>query len=286
MDARPESGGQTFWHKAAAIDPRILYTIIFIFTAIVVLNPPGLPVEIGRLAQEHYDYIESMPEGSILWLDAAYSEGASGELNPMLRADMIHAYRNGHRIVLHSMWLVGSRMAAMVLEDVMEFLPDMEYGVDIVHLGWRPGGASVILRSATRDIYETYDGVDHFANPLDDFPLMQEVPRLHPDYIDYAMIYETGSPGGADFLQYVTEPSGLPMGIGLVAVSVPGRMPFLDSGQYQTMIAGSTGCAQYELLIGEPGMALAAQDVLSIGMLYVTLLIIIGNIAWFASRDS
>ncbi len=278
---------QTFWHKMLAIDRRILYSIIFVFVAYIVLFPIGLPVPISAHTENFYSTVEAIPEGGIIWLDCAFQEGSWGELGPMVEATMRHSFNNNIRVVLSAMWELGGRMAAFALDNVLEdpAYEWVEYGEDVINLGFRPGGAAAVLRGATRDVYETYAGVDHDGNPLDDYTLGMEVERLHPDYVDFSVVYESGSPGGQDWLQYVTEPTGLPMGIGIIAMSIPSAAAFVDAGQYEAMIPGGTGAAEYELLLDQPGEALAAQDVLSVGMLYVTLLIILGNIAWVATKD-
>ncbi len=276
---------KSFWHKAADIDNRYMYAVVFIFAAVLVLRPLGLPVPIGSHIQDWYDYVEALPEGSVIWMDTPQSPAAWAEMGPMVRATLIHLFRGDVRVVMGSMRQMGDRLSSGVLEEVLELFPDVEYGVDVVHLGWRPGGSDVMLRAATRDIMQAYDGVDFYGNRLEDLPLMQDVPRLHPDYFVCAVVTTSGTPGAEQFLQYVIEPTGLPMIVGQNAVGVPRAMAFLDAGQFRAIIPGSTGCAQYELLLDEPGMALAAQDVLSVGMLYVTLMIILGNIAWFATRN-
>ena len=277
---------QNFWEKFVAIDRRILYALIFVIVGAVALRPLGLPVIVSADTQEYYDTIEAIPAGGVIWLDAGYGPGSIGELGPMMEATIRHALRNNVRVVMAAMWEEGGRMSATAWNNVAPDFPDKEYGVDIVNLGWRPGGAAAVTRSAVRDVYDTYAGVDHEGNSLDNMPLAMEVQRLHPDFVDFGVVYESGSPGGADWLQYVAEPTGLPMGIGIIAMSIPGAKAYHDAGQYKAMIPGSTGCAEYELLLGAPGAALAAQDVLSMSMLYVTLLIILGNIGWFATRES
>ena len=279
---------QSFWHQMLAIDRRILYTIIFVFVAYIVISPLGLPVPVTAHTQSFYNEIEAIPEGGVLWLDCAFQQGSWGELGPMVEATLRHAFQNDVRVVMSAMWEMGGRMAEFALSNVLEdpaYADMVEYGEDVVNLGFRPGGVAVVLRSATDDVYSTFAGVDHHGDPLDDMPLAMEVERLHPDYVDFSVVYESGSPGGADWLRYVHEPTGLPMGIGIIQMSVPAAASYIDAGQYEAMIPGARGAAEYETLIDEPGMGLAAQDVLSVGMLYVTLLIILGNIAWVATRE-
>ncbi len=279
---------QTFWQKMMAIDRRIIYAILFVFVAIVMLNPIGLPIEISRDTEIYYNVVEELAEtGEVLWLDAAFGPGSWGELGPMIEATLRHAFDRGVPVIGMAMWEQGGRMFATALNNVLEDpqYDHIEYGEDVVNLGFRPGGAGVVLRSATDDVYETFRGVDHDGNPLDDMPLAMQTERLHPDYVGHAVVYESGSPGGPVYVDYVHEPTGLEMSVGIIAMSVPGAKVYQDAGQYVGILPGATGCAQYELLIDHPGYAVMTQDVISLGMVFVTLLIILGNVGWLMTRQ-
>jgi hypothetical protein len=91
---------------------------------------------------------------------------------------------------------------------------------------------------------------------------------------------DISSNGCAFTLEYAAEPTGIPMTCGSMQMSLPIDKPYLDSGQYRALIPGLKGAAEYELLLGRPGDALAGMDVTSMGALYVTLLMIIGNAAY------
>lgn len=276
---------QGFWEYMQAIDRRIIYTVIFILVAIILINPLGLPLTISGDSQEYYDYIDEVPEDGVLWLDTAYSPGSIGELEPMVVATLRHAFDNNINVVAMAMWEQGGKMFERAWRQVKDDYPDVAYGEDIVNLGYRPGGAQVILRSACKDVYETFGGVDHRGDSLDDMPLAMEVKKLDPDYVDRAVVYETGSPGGKYYVNYVYENNDLDVAVGIIKMSVQNAKPYYDAGQYKAILPGSTGAAEYEQLIGYPGEATISQDVLSAAMIFMVLLIILGNIGWLATRE-
>ena len=279
---------QSFWHKAMNIDVRIIYTIMFILVAAVMLNPIGLPIPIGDDTQLYYEEIDQLAEtGEVLWLDAAFGPGSWGELGPMVEATLRHAFDRGIPVVGMAMWQQGGRMFETAMLNVLEDpeYDHIEYGEHIVNLGFRPGGAAVVLRGATRDVYDTFGGVDHTGQSLDDMPLAMRVERLHPDYVGGAVVYESGSPGAIEYINYVHEPTGMTLHSGVIAMSFPAHKNLQDAGQLTGILGGATGCAQYELLIDHPGYAVMTQDVISIGMVFVTLLIILGNIGWLMTRQ-
>lgn len=270
----------SIYERMMNIDRRIIYAILAILVIIIVLKPLGLPVKVGSDTQHFHDYMESLPEGSVVWLDTAYGPGTIGELNPMVIATLRHAFSLGHKVIIAAMWEQGPQLAQDMLEMVMAEYPDVEYGEDVVHLGFRPGGAAAVLQQHQKSIEETVAGVDHLGNKISELPLMQEVPKLTNEYVDFIVVYETGSPGTIDYLTYVTQEQGIPLSTGIIAMSVPGTKPYLDSGQYEAIIPGSRGAAEYEMLIGHPAKAVKSQDAISAAALYAVLLIIIGNIGY------
>jgi len=60
--------------------------------------------------------------------------------------------------------------------------------------------------------------------------------------------------------------------------------PFLNSGQIVGMVAGLKGAAEYERLIDHKEMASRGMDAQSIAHLVVIGFILVGNLAYFATR--
>jgi len=257
----------SIYDRMMNIDRRIIYTLLAFIVFFTVLKPLGLPVKITPETQAFYDSIESLPEGAVIWLDTAYGPGTIGELNPMVIGVLHQAFRNKLKVIVTSMWEQGPQIAQDLIEQVAAQY-DVEYGVDYVHLGYRPGGAAVVLQRLQESIEEAMAGVDHLGNSLADLLLMKEVPRLTKEYVDYIVVFETGSPGAGTYLTYVTEKQGIPLSVGIIAMSVPDAKPFLDSGQYTAIIPGARGAAEYELLLGIPGKAVASQDAISAAALF------------------
>jgi hypothetical protein len=80
------------------------------------------------------------------------------------------------------------------------------------------------------------------------------------------------------------------VGAGVTAVSAADAYPFLQSGQLTGLLAGMKGGAEYEILVSKSGYskatmpAVAAMDSQSLAHVVILLLVIIGNIAYFATR--
>jgi hypothetical protein len=101
--------------------------------------------------------------------------------------------------------------------------------------------------------------------------------------IDLVISIETGTPGLPEWLRQWNDPYGVPFIVGCIGVSVPGMAPYLASGQLSALLPGLTASGEYEILIGRPGLAVAGLDAVSMSHLLVVALVLIGNIAYFAS---
>jgi len=275
-----------FWDRLMNVDRRIIYGLAIILIGAVIVYPLGLPVTVSDTVQDWYDLIESLPEDGVLWLDVAYSANTLEELGPMTEAVLYHAFSRGLKVCLMTSWNQGPPMIKRALDKVLPEFPDLEYGVDFVNFGYRAGEANVVFPRLARSTYETFEGVDNSGKSLDQFPLAMQVKAVTPEYVDLLIVFETGNPGGPQWVQYVGEPAGTDIANGIIAMSVPGALNYLQAGQYKAILPGSRGCAEYESLIGRPGNALAGQDALSIGMLLVTLMIVLGNIGWVMRERS
>jgi hypothetical protein len=104
------------------------------------------------------------------------------------------------------------------------------------------------------------------------------------DDVDLIISIETGTPGLTEWLRQWNAPYGVPIIVGCIGVSAPGMMPYLQSGQLSALLPGLTSSAEYELLINRKGLGVAGVDAVSMSHILVVLLVILGNIGYFATR--
>ncbi len=67
-------------------------------------------------------------------------------------------------------------------------------------------------------------------------------------------------------------------------VNVPEIMPNLQAGQIVGIVAGMRGAAEYEIMVGKPGTAVAGMDAQSFAHVLIMLLIIVGNVGYILTR--
>jgi len=272
--------------KMQNIDRRYIYLAAWIFVLFPLYVPLGLPVPIGRESKAWYNYIDAIPDNSVIIFSMDYGVSGMPELYPMTVATMHHLWDNclerNWKIVVLAFWNQGP----LVFDTLLTQIDPAEkynvvYGEDWIELGWVPGSETGMAAIATdmwgqtpRDYLED--------RPLSEYPIMAEIRTA--DDVDLVISIETGTPGLPEWLRQWNDPFGTPFIVGCIGVSVPGMAPYLSSGQLEGLLPGLTASGEYELLLGRPGLAVAGLDAVSMSHLLVVLLVVIGNVAYFASR--
>jgi hypothetical protein len=275
----------SFFEKLLKIDRKIIFVVMAILVLLPLLKPLGLGVSSGPRARAVFDAVESIPPGKTLLISVDFDPASMPELYPMLVALMRHAFARNVKVLLCGLWITGAGLADRA---VTEIPPEFgkKYGEDVVYLGWKAGVDAVILGMG-ENIKNVFP-VDYYGHPLDSLPMMQEVTRLRD--IPFMVAISAGTPGFSDWLLYAQSRYGMRVGAGVTAVSAADAYPYLQSGQLTGLLAGMKGAAEYEVLVQKNGYskaympAVAAMDSQSLAHIVIMVLVIIGNVAFFATR--
>jgi len=271
--------------KLQNIDRRYIYLLTWLFVLFPLLNPLGLPVPIGRESQAWKEYLDGIPNDSVIIFSMDYGVSGMPELYPMTVSTMHYLWSNcqanNWKIVVMAFWNQGPLVFETVLDQMNpESTYGVEYGVDWIELGWIPGGETGMAALAT-DIWGQAPR-DYIENqPMSAHPIMEGI-RTAED-VDLVITIETGTPGYPEWLRQWNTPFGIPFILGCIGVSVPGTAPYMASGQLSALMPGLTASGEFEILINRPGLAVAGLDAVSMSHLLVVLLVLIGNIAYFVS---
>jgi len=264
------------------IDRRILYVVAVAVVCVTVFFPLGLPVKISALTQQTFDGIQDLPDGSLVIISPMYDPASAAELNPMFVGMLYQCAERHYKMVIgNTMWTLGPQLVHPFVTEILSAYGYV-YGTDYIEFGSKPGG-SIWMQSAVNDFVKATI-TDLNNQPLAQFPIIQLIPKISKDYVAAALVLDCGTPGGLEWLTYVSQVTGIPLFIGEIQMSVPENMPYVASKQYSGMLAGSRGAAEYELLIGHPGKAVKSQDTMSVIALMVALFVILGNIGYLARK--
>ncbi len=263
------------------IDRRFIFVLVFAAVIWPLVQPLSLPMDVSPPVQRLYDTVEEIPAGSIVMLAGDYSPDTMPELQPMTETFLRHAFRNDLRVVIACLWPASPPLVERALTPLAAEFGKVE-GVDYVNLGYMAGGTVAMLGMGA-SIPNTFP-TDYSGQPVRDIPLMQEVRNFQD--IAFVMEISAGTPGTREWVQQVQGRFDVALGSGVTAVSAPNFYPYVQSGQLVGLLGGLKGAAEYENLLGQSGDATAGMDAQSVVHALIVLFIIIGNIAYFASRRS
>ena len=272
---------QNTFLKIGSIDRRWIFIIIAAVVIVPLIFPVGLPIRPTDTTKNVYDSIEKLPAGSKVLLSVEYSPSTRPENHPMTISILRHLFKNNHKVFITCLWPDGQFMAQDAINQVAKQEFNKTYGVDYVFLGFRPGNEAVVkgIVSNLRKLYT----VDVYQKKIDEIPLMNGINNFKD--FDFLFSSSAGFPGTIEWVQYASDPTGIPMASGVTSIQVNEVMPYVQAGQMVGVLAGMPGAAEYEALIDQKGSATSGMDAQSVAHLVIVLFIILGNVSFFIERN-
>ena len=259
------------------VDRRWIFLVIALAVLLPLFFPLGLPIRATNATQRVYDAVEELEPNSKVLVSFEYGPSTKPEIHPMAIAILRHLFTNNQKVYVTCLWPDGQFMAEDALTEIAEQEFGLTYGEDYVLLGFRPGNEAVVkgLVSNLRKLYTT----DARGTLVDQIPMMANVNRVKD--FDFIFSASAGYPGTIEWVQYAADPTGVPMSTGTTSIQVNDVMPYVQSGQVKGILAGMPGAAEYEALIGSPGIGTSGMDAQSIAHLVIVIFIVFGNITYF-----
>lgn len=262
-------------------DSRIVYLLLFLIVTISLLSPMGLPISVSPSTVTYYEVIDALgPDDLVLVvLDTEFSgymeiqSGIIASMRVMVERDAKMCVAVSHPEATGIPELVFAAIKNTVEEH------GYTYGEDYVIVGYVfPNEAAVA--SAAQDwqgvIHKDFYGQSTEGTFLD---------QIH-DWSDWTLIsdYTTGIQSGSLINHFGLR--GTPMIVNCIGVMISTQMPYLSTGIYQALLQSMRGGAELEYLTGHPGPGMTAMDAFTLGHYMLIILIIIGNIGYFGTREN
>ncbi len=280
------------FEKFMQLDRRWIFLLLVIVCVFAFYGKFKIPILAEEESRKIYDFIDSLPEGEIVFVAIDYDPNSLAELHPMTYAVVEHAWRKKLRVIFTALSQNGPGMADQAIRDISDSLAqDAEYngvkfkgreivnGVDYCFLGYKPYYALVILGMG-QDFRLPFPN-DYYGTPLDSVPMMQGV--INYDQVACVVSMSGGTIADA-WVSYGQGRFGFPLFFGLTGVMTAQYYPFYGSGQVSGLMGGLLGAAQYEYYADNPGRAVEGMRVQLLAHIVIILFIIMGNIGYFASR--
>ena len=269
----------TFADRMLKLDRRIIFLLIGLCTLLPLLYPIGLPIKTSPEVRAVYDYMDSLPDGSVFLLSMDFDPASKPELEPQAVALLRHAFSRNLRVIVMTLWLPGTGLAEQTITRVAQDL-DKVNGEDYVFLGFSPGVGALIIGMG-QDLYNAFPS-DYYGKPTKELAVLKDVPNLR--HVDYVVSLAAGTPGVETWYLFGKDKYRFELGAGCTGVIAPGLYPLLRSGQINGIIGGLRGAAEYELLIRQPESAVAGMDAQSATHFAIIVLVILCNVFYFWSK--
>jgi len=267
----------TIWTRLNHIDKRIIYTILIVSLVIPLLNPLNIPISVSPNTQSTYDFIDNLAAGSKVLLAVDMAPNSAAETYSSLVAVTEHLIRKECKIYIFSIWETGPMFGQRAVVDAH---PELEYGVDVVNLGFLSGGETA-TKYFSEDILAAVPR-DYLGNTTSALPMMENVTTAKS--FDMIVEFSSGSPGVREWIRQVITPMGIPFAAATNANVAPEYAVYVQSGQLVGLLPGLRGSAEYETLIERPAAATSKMDAQSIAHLLIIVLIVIGNIGYLMEK--
>jgi hypothetical protein len=272
------------------LDRRWIFLIILLAVAIPILLEKRFPERPSPMVTRVFDTIESLPEGSRIWMAYDYDPGSQGELAPMGMGFARHCALKGHKMYFMCLWPQGTVMIQDCVDMLEREFPDIEYGTDYVNLGFRAGNEGPIKVIVT-DLRKSYAS-DVNGVSLDELPITRDVKNVQD--MDLIVNVSAGYPGTKEWVLYASTPFDITTVAGCTGVQTPYLFPYIPS-QLLGVLGAIKGAAEYEHLLKTTYPPLeenpAAQEALRrmgpqlFAHLAIIGLIVVGNVVFFMQRS-
>jgi hypothetical protein len=265
-----------FAHRLLRLDRRIIFLLIGLATLLPLSYPIGLPIRVSPEVRKVYDYIEQLPSGTLMLVSFDFEPGGKPELAPMAVALLRHAFQRDLKVAGLTLWPAGTGLAESLLVQVAQER-GKQRGTDYVYLGYAPGESNAII-SMGQDLHTAFP-TDYYGTKITAIPLLTKVRSLRD--IPYVISLTVGFPGIDTWYVYGKEKYGFELGGGCTAVSAPRFYPLLHTGQINGLLSGLRGAAEYEILLGQEGKAVAGMDAQSATHFLIIALLALCNGIYF-----
>jgi len=264
--------------RLAKMDRRVMYWAMFLLIALPYAVPLGLPMQISDYSREFKGTIDALQPGDAVLVSMDIGLGSVSELGGGVVALAKQLSAKGVKVVAVSTVAEAPLVFDQYFKPILESA-GYEYGVDYVNLGYAAGDETMIARIA--EGLTTVYSQDYSGNKIGTLLLLDTA----NSYAGFKLVvtFDAGTATGFYARQWQAK-------YGSTVLSVPTAVnfsyfyPLYQAGSVKAILNGPRGCAEYEQLIGAPGVANQGIDALSMGQLVVIAFIVLGNVAYLGEK--
>lgn len=274
--------------KGQEVDRRVIFAFILVSVAAPLLMPVTFKAKPTPIVRALFDAIDELPEGSRVLLSFDFDPPMSPEVQPMADVITRHVLAKKHQAICMTLWATGQAQFNITMNDVIKTdFPNLVEGVDWVNMGYKAGNEGVlnVIRTDFKKMFPT----DANSIPFDSIPILRGV-RSCGDF-DLIISLGGGRPGLKEWVLFVGDPTGVPIGAGVAAVVAPQLYPYYPR-QLVGLLGGVKGASEYESHFRDnyeqyrdmPTPAMVMMGPQTVAHIVIMAFIVIGNVLFFLAR--
>jgi len=219
---------------------------------------------------------------NIVLVAVDYAPTYAGELDPLALALLRHLSSQGARTVAMTTETSGIGIANRLYRQVAKETSGYSYGDQYAILGYLPGH-HVAMRALNMPLAQAF-GTDHVTHrTLAELPVTQELVTVRD--FDRVVILADDATVVRQWIEQVGGQDGVPLHALVSAKAEPALVPYYQSGQLSSLVAGTIGAAEYEVAVGGARHATRAMDAYAALFLVVLLTAGVSNMLYISGRD-
>ena len=269
----------SIYKKLREIPDGILGILTVVFILIPVVYPMGLPIQISEPTKGFYNTLKSLPEGSIICIDAGGGFASWDEFEASMTATLKVLLSSPVKWFAWGYTMDGSAMVDIVLDAINPDSYGKVYGEDYLVLPYI-AGVEMAVAAVAADT-QAVATKDFYGNDLTQYPLWSELGSAD----DYALVITIS--GSCLNMDQETRQWYTLYGKKLLEINMACCSP-MSMNYFPDVMPGGLwgvkGGTELEVLSKFPGPGARLSDAQNLGLMPFILFLILGNVGYFGSK--
>jgi hypothetical protein len=279
--AAPAPGKKKRSRKVLWIVIAGLAVILLLILAAVGLGFLPLPQLFSTETVTFYNTIETLPPDAPVLIALEYSPAFSAELQPVSEAVMEQLALKHARVSFISTQPAGPILAEQLLQEIHNVNPSYDLAANTANLGYLAGGSTALQGFSLNPASVTQTGWD--GQPAWNKNALAGINNL--SQFAAILVISENADISRDWIEQVQPKlGGVPLLIATSAQTGPLLQPYTASGQVDGLVAGISGAAAYENILGKPAQGSALWQLYLAAQILAVLVILLGLVLRI-SRD-
>lgn len=251
----------------------VVVLLILLLLAAVGLGFLPMPQLFSAETVTFYNTVETLPENAAVLVVLDYSPAFAAELHPISQTLMDQLVAKEARMSFISTLSSGPFFADQLLKQISEKYPQFDLAAKTANMGYLAGGASGLQEFSIHPKMAISRGWD--GQPLWSKPALAGISSL--DQFSSVIVFTESMDSARDWIEQVQPKLGaVPLLVASSAQTWPLLQPYSSSNQVKGLVAGISGGAAYEKILGKSDTGSDLWGLYLVGQFLAVLIIFLG----------